>query len=163
MIYFIVILFLFLFLCQWSKTAARPKWSRIRGLYPTTWKQDYLLWRRTTFQKSFKAYLFTAIYFDLALKIQKESIFSLIQIIWPFLLERDNVTTLHDRTTARLGVCHRLRAVAMADEVAKAQTAAPTGDTIFGKILRGEIPSKFIHQDDLVLNHFKASFGFTNY
>jgi histidine triad (HIT) family protein len=51
----------------------------------------------------------------------------------------------------------------MADEVAKAQTAAPTGDTIFGKILRGEIPAKFIHQDDLVLNHYQASFDFTNY
>ncbi|XP_068232527.1 adenosine 5'-monophosphoramidase HINT1-like [Palaemon carinicauda] len=33
-------------------------------------------------------------------------------------------------------------------EVEKAQTAAPGGDTIFGKIIRGEIPTKFIHEDD---------------
>lgn len=36
----------------------------------------------------------------------------------------------------------------MADEVAKAQTAAPGGDTIFGKILRKEIPAKIIYEDD---------------
>ena len=38
----------------------------------------------------------------------------------------------------------------MASEVEKAQTAAPGGDTIFGKILRGEIPAKFIYEDDQV-------------
>lgn len=38
----------------------------------------------------------------------------------------------------------------MSDEVAKAQTAAPTGDSIFGKILRGEIPCTFIYEDDQV-------------
>lgn len=37
----------------------------------------------------------------------------------------------------------------MTDEVQKAQTAAPSEDTIFGKILRGEIPCKFIYEDDL--------------
>ncbi|RWS31657.1 histidine triad nucleotide-binding protein 1-like protein [Leptotrombidium deliense] len=36
----------------------------------------------------------------------------------------------------------------MADEAKKAQTAKPTSDTIFGKIIRGEIPSKFLHEDD---------------
>ncbi|KAH8281891.1 hypothetical protein KR054_003924, partial [Drosophila jambulina] len=36
----------------------------------------------------------------------------------------------------------------MADEVQKAQTAAAAEDTIFGKILRKEIPCKFIHEDD---------------
>ncbi|XP_043515387.1 histidine triad nucleotide-binding protein 1 [Frieseomelitta varia] len=36
----------------------------------------------------------------------------------------------------------------MATEVEKAQTAAPTGDTIFGKILRKEIPCNFIYEDD---------------
>ena len=35
-------------------------------------------------------------------------------------------------------------------EVAKAQTAQPGGDTIFGKIIRGEIPTKFIYEDDQV-------------
>lgn len=39
----------------------------------------------------------------------------------------------------------------MADEAEKAKTATPGGDTIFGKILRGEIPSKFIYEDDKVL------------
>lgn len=38
----------------------------------------------------------------------------------------------------------------MADEVSKSQTAAPEGDTIFGKIVRKEIPSEFLYEDDLV-------------
>ncbi|XP_066601175.1 adenosine 5'-monophosphoramidase HINT1 [Prorops nasuta] len=36
----------------------------------------------------------------------------------------------------------------MASEVEKAQAASPGGDTIFGKILRKEIPCKFIYEDD---------------
>lgn len=36
----------------------------------------------------------------------------------------------------------------MANEEQKAQLATPGGDTIFGKILRGEIPTKFIYEDD---------------
>ncbi|KAF7662497.1 hypothetical protein LDENG_00234840 [Lucifuga dentata] len=36
----------------------------------------------------------------------------------------------------------------MADETAKAQTARPGGDTIFGKIIRKEIPAKIIYEDD---------------
>jgi len=39
----------------------------------------------------------------------------------------------------------------MADEVAAAQAAKPTGDTIFGKILRKEIPCTFIYEDEQVL------------
>lgn len=38
----------------------------------------------------------------------------------------------------------------MADEVAKAQVARPGGDTIFGKIIRKEIPAKIIYEDDQV-------------
>lgn len=38
----------------------------------------------------------------------------------------------------------------MADEVQLAQSAQAGGDTIFGKILRKEIPCKFIYEDDLV-------------
>lgn len=38
----------------------------------------------------------------------------------------------------------------MSDEVAKAQAAEPTEDTIFGKILRKEIPCTFIYEDDKV-------------
>ncbi|XP_037573171.1 adenosine 5'-monophosphoramidase HINT1-like [Dermacentor silvarum] len=36
----------------------------------------------------------------------------------------------------------------MASEVQKAQLATETGDTIFGKIIRGEIPTDFIYEDD---------------
>lgn len=36
----------------------------------------------------------------------------------------------------------------MSDEVAKAIAADPAEDTIFGKILRKEIPCEFIHEDD---------------
>lgn len=38
----------------------------------------------------------------------------------------------------------------MADEVAAAQQAKADGDTIFGKIIRKEIPCDFIYQDDQV-------------
>ncbi|KAG9263556.1 histidine triad nucleotide-binding protein 1 [Astyanax mexicanus] len=36
----------------------------------------------------------------------------------------------------------------MAEEVVKAQTAQPGGDTIFGKIIRKEIPAKIIYEDE---------------
>lgn len=36
----------------------------------------------------------------------------------------------------------------MDSEVKKAQLATETGDTIFGKIVRGEIPTEFIYQDE---------------
>uniref|UniRef100_A0A336MN78 CSON003756 protein n=2 Tax=Culicoides sonorensis TaxID=179676 RepID=A0A336MN78_CULSO len=39
----------------------------------------------------------------------------------------------------------------MSDEVQKAQDAEDTGDTIFGKILRKEIPCNFIYEDDLAV------------
>ncbi len=41
----------------------------------------------------------------------------------------------------------------MADEVKAAQAAkeGDSGDTIFGKILRKEIPCKFIYEDDEVI------------
>jgi len=38
----------------------------------------------------------------------------------------------------------------MSSEVEKAQSAAPCGDTIFGKIIRGEIPTNLLHEDDQV-------------
>jgi len=34
------------------------------------------------------------------------------------------------------------------DEVERAQRANPQGDTIFGKIVRGEIPTSFIFEDE---------------
>ncbi|KFM80602.1 Histidine triad nucleotide-binding protein 1, partial [Stegodyphus mimosarum] len=34
------------------------------------------------------------------------------------------------------------------DEMLKAKLAVPGDDTIFGKILRGEIPTNFIYEDD---------------
>ncbi|XP_032809590.1 adenosine 5'-monophosphoramidase HINT1 [Petromyzon marinus] len=36
----------------------------------------------------------------------------------------------------------------MSDEVAKALAARPGGDTIFGKIIRKEIPANIIHEDE---------------
>ncbi|XP_041866173.1 histidine triad nucleotide-binding protein 1 [Melanotaenia boesemani] len=36
----------------------------------------------------------------------------------------------------------------MADETAKAQVAKPSEDTIFGKIVRKEIPANLIYEDD---------------
>ncbi|XP_068587922.1 adenosine 5'-monophosphoramidase HINT1 [Cebidichthys violaceus] len=36
----------------------------------------------------------------------------------------------------------------MADEMAKAQAAKPGGDTIFGKIIRKEIPVNLLYEDD---------------
>ncbi|XP_034464047.1 histidine triad nucleotide-binding protein 1 [Hippoglossus hippoglossus] len=36
----------------------------------------------------------------------------------------------------------------MADETAKAQIAQPGGDTIFGKIIRKEIPVKLLYEDE---------------
>ena len=46
----------------------------------------------------------------------------------------------------------KLFAPVMADEVAKAQAAVPGGDTVFGKILRKEIPCSFIYEDDKVIS-----------
>lgn len=40
----------------------------------------------------------------------------------------------------------------MSDEVVKAQLAKPKGDTIFGKMLRKEIPCNFIYEDNQVCN-----------
>ena len=52
-------------------------------------------------------------------------------------------------TTAALPSCAARRALTtMSDEVAKAQDAKPGGDTIFGKIIRKEIPAKIIYEDD---------------
>ncbi|KAM9586795.1 adenosine 5'-monophosphoramidase HINT1 [Morphnus guianensis] len=39
----------------------------------------------------------------------------------------------------------------MADEVSKAQDARPGGDTIFGKIIRKEIPANIIYEDEQCL------------
>uniref|UniRef100_A0A915EEG7 HIT domain-containing protein n=1 Tax=Ditylenchus dipsaci TaxID=166011 RepID=A0A915EEG7_9BILA len=39
----------------------------------------------------------------------------------------------------------------MADEKEKAQIAKPGGDTLFGKIIRKEIPAKIIYEDEQVL------------
>ncbi|CAH2296024.1 histidine triad nucleotide-binding 1 [Pelobates cultripes] len=36
----------------------------------------------------------------------------------------------------------------MADEISKAQTARPGGDTIFGKIIRKEIPANIFYEDE---------------
>uniref|UniRef100_H2LIS0 Histidine triad nucleotide binding protein 1 n=2 Tax=Oryzias latipes TaxID=8090 RepID=H2LIS0_ORYLA len=41
-----------------------------------------------------------------------------------------------------------LHCAKMADETEKAQTARPGGDTIFGKIVRKEIPVNLLYEDD---------------
>lgn len=48
----------------------------------------------------------------------------------------------------------------MSDEVSKAAEADPAADTIFGKILRKEIPCSFIYEDDKVNVHFHCCFFF---
>ena len=49
-------------------------------------------------------------------------------------------------------VCRSERAyVSAMSEVEKAQSAAVGGDTIFGKIIRKEIPAKIVFEDDTVL------------
>ncbi|XP_068279294.1 adenosine 5'-monophosphoramidase HINT1 [Nyctibius grandis] len=40
---------------------------------------------------------------------------------------------------------------AMAEEISKAQAARPGGDTIFGKIIRKEIPANIIYEDEQCL------------
>lgn len=52
--------------------------------------------------------------------------------------------------TNQLIACNKQQHNTMADEVQKAQTASPQEDTIFGKIIRKEIPTKFIYEDDQV-------------
>lgn len=47
----------------------------------------------------------------------------------------------------------------MADEVQLAQNAQAGGDTIFGKILRKEIPCNFIYEDNLVRSIFLFLFS----
>ena len=44
----------------------------------------------------------------------------------------------------------RAQRMASSDEVQKAQSVQPGGDTIFGKILRKEIPCEFIYEDEKV-------------
>ena len=45
-----------------------------------------------------------------------------------------------------------LRSCKMA-EVKAAQSASPGGDTIFGKIIRKELPADFLYEDDKVGSH----------
>uniref|UniRef100_A0A2K6SZL2 HIT domain-containing protein n=1 Tax=Saimiri boliviensis boliviensis TaxID=39432 RepID=A0A2K6SZL2_SAIBB len=42
----------------------------------------------------------------------------------------------------------------VADEIARVQVAQPGGDTIFGKIIRKEIPAKVMFEDDQSPTHF---------
>jgi len=45
----------------------------------------------------------------------------------------------------------RTQSCSMSSEVSKAQSASPGGDTIFGKIIRKEIPAKIVYEDETVL------------
>uniref|UniRef100_A0A1A8B253 Histidine triad nucleotide binding protein 1 n=6 Tax=Nothobranchius TaxID=28779 RepID=A0A1A8B253_NOTFU len=52
--------------------------------------------------------------------------------------------------SSTLSCCYHInRKPNMADETAKAQVARPGGDTIFGKIVRKEIPVNLVYEDDL--------------
>ena len=51
---------------------------------------------------------------------------------------------------AQSGRC-ALSSTTMSSEVEKAQSAKPGGDTIFGKIIRKEIPANIVYEDDLCL------------
>jgi len=70
------------------------------------------------------------------------SVLSLIQI--------GNLSKSGFRSTAHNFTRTTIPRFKMANEVDKASTARPGGDTIFGKILRKEIPCDFIYEDDRV-------------
>ncbi|XP_033218620.1 histidine triad nucleotide-binding protein 1 isoform X3 [Belonocnema kinseyi] len=52
---------------------------------------------------------------------------------------------------------HALNQRKMAMEVEKALAATPGGDTIFGKILRKEMPCNFIYEDDQNIERIKMA------
>jgi len=58
------------------------------------------------------------------------------------------ITANSSRTLLLPGRTLTFNRMASNDEVSKAQTAQSGGDTIFGKILRKEIPCEFIYEDD---------------
>lgn len=58
--------------------------------------------------------------------------------------------TYSNRSFLSVGQNSKHFRMASSDEVTKAQEAQPGSDTIFGKILRKEIPCTFIYEDDLV-------------
>ncbi|KAG9487852.1 adenosine 5'-monophosphoramidase HINT1 [Eleutherodactylus coqui] len=51
-------------------------------------------------------------------------------------------------TACQSPYCITHPAAAMADEISKAREARPGGDTIFGKIIRKEIPANIIYEDE---------------
>ena len=57
----------------------------------------------------------------------------------------------------------RGRRIKMADEVEKAKQAQQGDDTIFGKILRKEIPTTFIYEDDQVMTGFWTGYFFWSF
>jgi len=58
---------------------------------------------------------------------------------------------------AQSGADRRLIYANMADEMAQAQAAKLGGDTIFGKIIRKEIPVELLYEDDKVcMKHFHS-------
>ncbi|XP_017494370.1 PREDICTED: histidine triad nucleotide-binding protein 1 isoform X2 [Rhagoletis zephyria] len=66
---------------------------------------------------------------------------------------------MHISSSIRLALWNCLKPISpniakMSSEVEKAQTATPAEDTIFGKILRKEIPCNFIYEDEKAPTHF---------
>lgn len=70
-------------------------------------------------------------------------------------INRDIKVTLNLQTTLNFNLQAQPPTRTMSSEVEKAQTAGPASDTIFGKIIRKEIPSKTIYEDDQV-NEMKS-------
>lgn len=66
------------------------------------------------------------------------------------LLQIGNLSKCDYRTSAHNFAKTSRPRFKMSDEVEKASTALPGGDTIFGKILRKEIPCNFIYEDERV-------------
>lgn len=66
------------------------------------------------------------------------------------LIQFGNLSKCDFRTTSYSFARTTIPRYKMSDEVEKASTASPGGDTIFGKILRKEIPCDFIYEDDRV-------------
>lgn len=66
------------------------------------------------------------------------------------LIQIGNLSKCSHRTSAYNLTKISIPKLRMSDEVEKSSIAVPGGDTIFGKILKKEIPCNFIYEDDRV-------------
>ncbi len=68
------------------------------------------------------------------------------------LIERHDLLAINTKNSCFSRCSHSNQNMAESEQQ-KAQTAKITDDTIFGKITRGEIPTKFIYEDNQVFIH----------